>query len=200
MRLLVQSEPPIIDLDGYKRLLPVERKLARSPAAVACILATAVGLLVLVSGAVLLSGHVQIPGWDAKNVGGATVLAGTLFCAAAVGLGRAWQLRQLARQRCPHCSEPLVLHIADLEKAEQGRWGDKGVDLDGHWYCAPRLDGDKRPRVRAMKEVRACVSCRVFIDGAAPHDRTCSDDELERLREHSAQRGRGNRAEPGHST
>ena len=45
MGLLVQDDPPIIDLNGYQRLQAVERKLARSPAAVACILAAAVGLL-----------------------------------------------------------------------------------------------------------------------------------------------------------
>jgi hypothetical protein len=189
MRLLVESEPPIIDLDGYQRLLSVERELNRSPAAVACILTAAIGLLVIVSGGVLLFGLVEVPGWDGKTVGGVIALAGALFCAAAVGLGRAWQLRQLARRRCPQCDEPLLLHIVDLEKAEQGRWGERGVYLDGHWYCAPFGEGDKRPWVRAMKVVRTCASCRVYLDGAAPHEQTCSDGELERLRESIAQRG-----------
>ena len=185
----MQGDPPIIDLDGYQRLLPVERELAGSPAALACILAAAIGLLVAVFGFFLKLGFVAVPGWGGESVGSAIVLGGFLFCAVAVGLDRAWQLRQLARLHCPHCGGALVRRVADLGEDEQGRWGERGVYLDGRRYCAPFLgEGDKRQWVRAMKEVRVCVSCRAYVDGSAPHEQTCSDAELQRIREHSVQR------------
>src|SRR5262249_50039075 len=102
-RLLVQVDPPIIDLDGYQRLTPVEREIARSPAAIASYFGAAAGLLMVALGGTLLSGFITFPDWDAKAVGGTITLAGCLVCVAAVGLGRAWELRRLARLKCPHC-------------------------------------------------------------------------------------------------
>src|SRR5262245_50161335 len=130
MRPPMQGDPPIIDLDGYQRLLPVERELAWSPAATACILSAAIGLLVAVFGIVLEFGFVAVPGWGGKPVAIAIVWAGFLFCAVAVGLGRAWQFRQLARLRCPQCGGALVRGVADLGGEEQGRWGERGVYLN----------------------------------------------------------------------
>ena len=184
----MEGDPPIIELGSFRRLGAVEQKLGRSPAAVACTLAAVVGLLVAVIGGAQLFEFVAVPGWEGERVGVVIAFAGFLFCTAAVGLGRAWQLRRLSRLRCPHCGGALSRHVADLGEEEQGRWGEKGVCLDGRWYCAPFVgEGDKRRWVRAMKEVWACVSCRVYVDGDAPHERTCTDDELKRLREHSAQ-------------
>src|SRR5262249_12320333 len=162
-----------------------EQDITRSPAAVAWTLAAAAGLFVVVIGAAFVFGLVTVPGWNAETAGSMIVMAGVLFCAVAAGLGHAVLRRRLGRLQCPHCGAPMALHVADIEESEQGRWGEKGVYLDGHRYSAPFVgEGDKRPWVRAMKEVRACASCRAYVDGFAPHERTCSADELERLRQH----------------
>ena len=63
-----------------------------------------------------------------------------------------------------------------------------GGALDGRRYSAPFGEGDKREWVRVMKEVWACASCRTYVDGSTPHERTCSDDELERLQQHKDRR------------
>src|SRR5262245_33353684 len=134
MRLLVQDTLPIIDLDGYRRLRAVEREIVRSPAAVAWTLAAAVGLLLILIGGARLFDFAAVTGGDGDAGRAATVLVGALLCAAAVGLSRAWHLRRLARLRCPDCGGALGRHAADLGEAEQGRWGDKGVSLDGRRY------------------------------------------------------------------
>ena len=193
----MQSDSQVVDLDGYLRLSSVERDLAWSPEAVACTSAAAVGLLVAAIGFAHEFGLVAVPGQGGHAVGTAIVLAGLLFCAVAAGLDRAMQLRLLARLRCPNCGGALVRRVADLGEEEQGRWGERGVCLGGRRYCAPFLgEGDKRSWVRAMKEVRVCVTCQVYVDGSSPHEQACSDDELQLLREHIARRGRSNRAHP----
>jgi hypothetical protein len=185
---MMMQDLPSIDLDGYRRLGPQERELARSPMAVALATGLAIGLLLAsIGGAILL---VSLPGvGDQSEFGAAITLAGALIFGACLGLGRAYQFRRLARLPCPQCGGTLGRYVADLTEAERGRWGEKGIYLDGRRYSAPFIgDSDKRPWVRAMKEVRVCVSCRVYVYSSVPHDRNCSEEELKRLQEHSFRR------------
>ena len=84
---------------------------------------------------------------------------------------------------CPHCGGAMSRHVADVDPADQGRWWAKrSRTLDGRLYAAPVLgEGDRRPWVRVMKEVRACTACQVYIDPDYPHEQTCSEEELARL-------------------
>jgi ketosteroid isomerase-like protein len=174
---------PTLDLDGYRRQWPLERELYRwSPAWVALTLAAIVGLLLVGVGGLVLHANFGEEG-DGHVIGVVAVLAGALFFGAYVGLGNLYKFRLLARLRCLHCGGALGRYVADLGEAERGRWGVKGVVLDGRRYSAPFLgDGDRRKWVRAMKEVWACVACRGYVDSCEPHERTCSEDELARLR------------------
>ena len=178
MRPVVEDNPPIIDLDGYRRLRPVERELVRSPAAIAIDVAAAVGLLLTAVGGVVVLGSYPA-------VGCVITLTGAWIVGACLGLGRVYQVRRLARLPCPHCGRAIGRYVADLTEAERGRWGEKGIYLGGRRYSAPFVgESDRRPWVRAMKEVWACVSCRAYVDSSMPHDRTCSEEELTRLQQH----------------
>jgi hypothetical protein len=183
---MMPDDLPIIDLDGYRRLQAQEGKLVRSPVAIAFTVVAAISLLVCAVGGFLIIGSLPEAGWDHSAVGCAITLAGSLILAACFGLSRVYQLRWLARLPCPHCGGVLGQYVADLTEAECGRWGEKGIYLEGRRYSAPFIgENDKRPCVRAMKEVWACVSCRAYVDSSSPHDRTCSEEELSRLKDHS---------------
>jgi hypothetical protein len=182
----MEDDLPIIDLDGYRRLQAQERELARSPVAIAFAVMTAIGLIPAAVGGILVIGSLPVAGWDHAALGCALTLAGTLIFTAGLGLGRAFQFRRLARLRCPHCGGALGRHVADLTDAERGRWREKGIYLDGRRYSAPFIgESDRRSWVRAMKEVWACLSCRVYVDSSMPHDRTCTEEESARLQEHN---------------
>jgi hypothetical protein len=76
--------------------------------------------------------------------------------------------------------------IADLEEGEANRWGStRTVYLDGRLYSDSILrEGDNQPRwLRLMKEVRACLLCRSYVDCSNPHEQSCSVRELERIQE-----------------
>jgi hypothetical protein len=186
---ILQSDLPIIDLDGYRRLEALERELSRSPVAIALLVAAYAGLLLIAASAAFFFGLLAVAGWDQTAFGIVLALAGALLSAAAIGLSRVCKHRSLARLCCPHCGAALARYVADLEQAEGGRWRQKGAYLDGRRYSAPFLDeGDEREWVRAMKEVWACVSCRAYVDGCEPHERACSADELARLQPHGVRR------------
>ncbi len=182
----MSNDLPVLDLDGYRRLLPLEREFGRSPVVIGLIVAACIGLLVVVVGAAFLLGWFASAGRDDTAIGIVVTLTGALLSAASVGLGRVCKFRALARLRCPHCGGALTRYVADQQEAEQGHWGERGIYLDGRRYSRPFLgEGDERPWVRAMKEVWACASCRAYLDGFEPHERTCTEPELERLRQHS---------------
>jgi hypothetical protein len=188
----MQEGPPIIDLAGHQRLRSLEWELALSPVGIALTLMGIVALLLAAAGAVFvigsLFGFIALAEEEGVPIGGGLVLAGGLLLGAYFGLGRAYMYRRVARLPCPYCGGALSCYVADMEEAERGRWGEKGIYLDGHRYCAPLGDGDKRPWVRAMKEVWACVGSRAYIDFDEPHELTCSEEELARLRQHSCWR------------
>jgi hypothetical protein len=190
----MQETIPVINLEGYERLRHLEHGLTWSPVSVALSLVAWAGLLLTgVCGFALFISLSQGPNetW-AIAVAGAAVVS-----AAAVGLERAYTFYRLARLPCPRCDRILSRYVADLEKAEWGRWGGiRRVWLDGHLYSAPFIGDveDRRQRVRLMKEVRACASCRTYVDCREPHERTCSGEELERLREHGSSGTRGDSA------
>jgi hypothetical protein len=184
--MTMEDDLPIIDIDGYRRLQTEERRLGRSPEAITLAGVAALGLVLSAVGGVLIIGSLPTAGWDLSTVGCVLALAGALIFAASFGLSRLYLFRRLARLRCPYCGGVLGRHVADLTEAERGRWGEKGIYLDGRRYSAPFVgESDRRPWVRAMKEVWACVSCRAYIDSSMPHDRTCSEEELTRLQQHS---------------
>jgi hypothetical protein len=172
----VSTEPPTLDLTGYQRLRDLERGIARSPAGIALLLLTCMGLGVLGYGLFGLMPEAAVP-----RTGFGTPLAGfILFVAGLRGL-RTYQAFRLARLRCPCCGRGLAVRTADVPEVD--RLGLLVHRIDGRSYGHPRGDEhDTRPWVRLLKEVRACEPCRTYLDCSRLQERTCTDEDLERIR------------------
>jgi hypothetical protein len=170
---------PIIDLDGYERLRTLEQRLGRSPVEFALQLVAWGGLAVAAVRGVLIF---AIPERFPNESAVVTVAVALFVSGIAAGLDRACMFYRLARLPCPQCGRLLSRHIADVPVEERGRWNEpRRVPLGGRVYSRSPDSEDKRPWVRVMKEVRACVPCRVYIEYAQSHFHTCTADELRQL-------------------
>jgi hypothetical protein len=189
---------PVLDLQGYERLHDLEHGLTWNPVSLSLSLVAWGGLLAAgACGFAMVLGFCQgFDGISAAYAWGWAAAGGAVVSGMAVGLEHAYTRYRLARLPCPGCGRILGQYVADLEEAERSRWrGIRQRCLDGRVYSAPFLgnDEDIRPWVRVMKEVRACPSCRGYVDCREPHERTCSGEELERLEEQHTRSIQGDR-------
>jgi hypothetical protein len=177
---------PTLDLGGYRRLRSLERQLALAPVPIVLSLAAWGGLLCMAVVGFGLFGALfdllQFPVWDEGDLGVALAVV-SIGTGGVVGLCFAYKWHCLSRLRCPHCGGPMTRHVADMDESDRCLWWAlRGRVVNGRTYAAPFLgEGDRRPWVRVMKEVRACPLCLVYVDASYPHERTCSEEELARL-------------------
>lgn len=174
------GEFPRIDLEGFERLHTLERDLAWAPVTIALSLVAWAGLaLMAVFGLAMFATF--LPERDCAIA----LAVSAVITAGAVGLERAYMFYRLARLGCPQCGRLLRRYVADVTDAERRAWGIRGLYLGGCLYSRPFIgEGDQRTWVRVMKEVRACPSCRLYVDYGEPHEETCSAAELQRLGQH----------------
>jgi hypothetical protein len=165
------TDHPTIDLRGYQRLHALERRVLYSPVGITLLVLGCVGLGVVGYGQYLTF---QTPGSGFGILMGGFGLTAGAFC------GMIGYLKwRLSRLKCPHCGGVLWRYVVDLP----GGCRVPGYAINGRYYCQPFGDDhDHRPWVRLMKVVRACESCRTYVDGSEFHQETCQEEDLEHIR------------------
>jgi len=163
---------PWIELAGYQRLHDLELRIWYSPVAIGLFLiglgAAAYIFWSLSQGILSFSNHLIL--------GYAIFLAsyGALFC-----YYFGYRFRHL---KCPGCGELMQPFVADME---EGRWRNfiQAIEIKGRYYRRPYDEDDRRPWIRLQKMVRACPRCKSFVDCSRLHFESCTEDELEQIRQ-----------------
>jgi hypothetical protein len=163
---------PWIELAGYERLHDLERRIWYSPVAIGLFLvglgAAAYTFWSLSHGIVFFSDHLFL--------GYAIFLApyGALFC-----YYFGYRFRRL---KCPGCGELMQPYVTDMEEGSWRRFI-QAFEIQGRYYRRPYDEDDHRPWVRLQKRVYACQRCNAFVDCSRLHFETCTEDELEQIRQ-----------------
>jgi hypothetical protein len=56
------------------------------------------------------------------------------------------------------------------------------VEIAGRFYRPPYSEDDNRPWIRLMVHIRACPTCKTFVNCSRLHYETCTEEELGLIR------------------
>jgi len=168
----VGNQQSSIDLTGYKRLQDLERRIWYSPVS---ILMYAISL----AGAAyefwnLRGGLETIP---------RGLLVGHVLMIASYAL--LWSYFYGYRFRClkcPGCDQLMQPFLADFAEGPWRRFI-MAIEIGGRYYRRPFDEDDRRSWIRLMKHIRACPTCKTYVDCSRMHQQTCTEAELAQLYE-----------------
>jgi hypothetical protein len=167
------TDHPTIDLHGYQRQRERERQVTYTPVSIALLVVGFIGLGVL--------GYGLFSSWGTSDPDFWLPVAGFGMILSGLGGLAGYMKWQLSRLKCPGCAGAMPKYVIDLPDDCRGRWI-RGYEIDGRYYCEPfGDDNDRRSLVRLMKAVRACETCRTYLDLGEYHQQTCLDDDWERI-------------------
>jgi len=163
---------PLIDLTGFERLRALERRVYYSPVAIA------LALIGLCGGAYVLWSLRLGPEMFSQHF----LIGYGLFLASYLGLLGYLYVYRFRRLACPSCGQLMQAFVADLD---DGTWRRFifALEINGRYYRRPYDEDDRRPWIRLMKQVRACPRCRTIVDCSRLLHETCTDEELEQIRQ-----------------
>ena len=166
---------PHIELAGFRRLEDEERRIWYAPPAFALAAVGLVGFGFMFWS--LCRGVIESPQYMAVGY--------AIFLPAYGGLFAYYHWYRFSRVKCPGCGQVMQPFVADSAECSGFRFlGTR--EIGGRFYRPPYNEDDRRPWIRLMIMVRACVPCRKFVSCSRLHYETCTEEELGLIRQRSA--------------
>lgn len=172
MRPAISNHQPSIELRHYERLHEVERRIWYSPIAIGLAL---VGLVA--------AGYTF---WALSR--GFIVVYGQVFAGYAVVLAAYGAMLfyyfgyRFQRVKCPGCGEIMRPFVTDLDESPKLKLLTT-IEIGGRHYRQPYDEDDRRPWIRLMAKVRACLECKKYVNCSRLHFETCTEEELGKIRQ-----------------